>query len=915
VCAPMRGHIVLLSICALAACGDNLQGPTGNPPVVDGFALTTDEDTPVTRAVTATGGAGALTLTASAPAHGTIDISGLSLTYTPEADYNGSDEVTVTISDGTDSDTAMVAITVAPVNDPPTATADSFATNEDTVLTIPQASVLANDTDVDGDTLTVTALGTPAVGTATITGSDITFTPPADFVGTTTFDYTISDGTETASASITIAVGGDNDAPVAGDDTATTDEDTAVVITNLLDNDTDPEGQTLSVTGVANAMNGTVTLNGNDVTFTPSANFNGAGSFDYIVSDGAAMDTGSVTVTVAAVNDPPVADDEAASTQEDTAVAITEATLLAGDTDVEGDPLTVMDVGNATNGTVVFASGTATFTPTADFNGTATFDYTVTDGTDTDTGTVTITVTSVNDAPVAGDDAATVQADSSIAIPHATLLANDTDVDGPPLTISAVGNAVDGTITLEAGTVTFTPTLGHVGTASFEYTAFDGSLGDVALVTVTVTAGPVCGDGNIVAPEQCDDTNTNPGDGCDMNCQFEVGWTCALEPSVCAPICGDNMTVGDEPCDDGDMDNTDGCTTECVVGALCDVATIPGGDRFSVDADTGHCFVSFDDEGTTFAGGQTACVGIGGYLATVTTASEEVAMRAAQNPAQNPWIGAGEDGNTTDMIFDWVTDEPFGFTRFAAGEPDDDGGVGGFGDCLHLSNAAGEWADTNCTIDTFVVGRICEVEPAPCGDSILQASEGEQCDDGNTAPGDGCSATCQLETLAVFSFTGAAGSEATFSADGTAPPPGLAALPEMSRGTGVVASAGINAFAANNWTTDLMLDATDYFSFTVTPAATFSLTLTALELDERRSGSGIRTWTVRSSLDSFAADLQVFSVPDDDTTRPNNRIVLPPGFAGLTSAVEFRIYGYASEGTAGTWRVDNVELYGFTTGP
>lgn len=913
----MSRHLALVCLCALAACGDNLQGPSETPPVVDDFTLTTDEDTPVTRSVTATGGAASLSLTASAPAHGTVDVSGLSLTYTPEANFNGSDAFVVTISDGTDSDTAMIAVTVAPVNDAPVAAADSFAANEDVVLAIPITSVLANDTDVDGDTLTVTALGTPAAGTATITGSDITFTPPANFVGTTSFDYTISDGTETASASITIEVGGDNDAPVAVDDTVTTDEDAPAVITTLLDNDTDPEGQTLSITAVGSATNGTVSLNGNEVTFTPAADFNGTGTFEYTISDGADEDTGAVAVTIVAVNDPPVADDETATTAEDTAVAIPENTLLDGDTDVEGNTLTVTGAGNAMNGTVAFAAGVATFTPAANFNGTASFDYTVNDGTDNDTGTVTITVGAVNDAPVAGDDSATVQADTPLVIPHATLLANDTDVDDPVLTLSAVGTATNGTITRQATTVTFTPDAGFVGTATFEYTAFDGTLGDVGTVTVTVTAGPVCGDGTIAAPETCDDSDTDPGDGCNASCQIEPGWTCTGTPSTCTPICGDNMTVGDEACDDGDPDNTDGCTTECVVGAICDVATIPGGDRFSVDPATGHCYVSFDTENTTFAAGQTACAGVGGYLATVTSAGESTAVLAAQNPAENPWIGAGEDGNDTDAVFDWVTDEPFGFTNFAPGEPDDDVGVGGLGDCLHLSNAAGQWSDTNCLIDTFVVGRICEIEPQPCGDSILQTSEGEQCDDSNNAPGDGCSATCQIETLAVFTFTGAAGDEVSLPADGAAPPPGISALPVMSRGAGVVVSAAANAFSATGWALAPPggIDLTDYYTFTIAPATGFSMSMTALELDERRSGSGIRTWTVRSSLDGFTTDLQVFTVPDDTATRTNQRIVLPAAFLNQTASVEFRIYGYDSEAAAGTWRIDNVELYGFTTGP
>jgi cysteine-rich repeat protein len=94
-------------------------------------------------------------------------------------------------------------------------------------------------------------------------------------------------------------------------------------------------------------------------------------------------------------------------------------------------------------------------------------------------------------------------------------------------------------------------------------------------------------------------------------------------------------------------------------------------------------------------------------------------------------------------VFIWVTHEPWSFRHFAPGEPDDDVGLGGNGDCIHLANAAGEWADTNCNITTFVVGRICELELNPCGDGVIEGSE--ECDDGNNASGDGCSATCQLE--------------------------------------------------------------------------------------------------------------------------------------------------------------------------
>ncbi|MCA9676404.1 MAG: tandem-95 repeat protein, partial [Myxococcales bacterium] len=224
------------------------------------------------------------------------------------------------------------------------------------------------------------------------------------------------------------------------------------------------------------------------VTFTPAADFNGAASFEYTVSDGAATDTGLVTVTVTAVNDPPVAVDDARSTAEDTAVAITGASLVANDTDIDGGALSVTAVGNAVNGTVALAAGTVTFTPAANFNGAASFEYTVSDGAATDVGLVTVTVTAVNDPPVAVDDSRSTLQDTPIAITGASLVANDTDADGDALTVTAVGNALNGTVALAAGTATFTPTAGFSGTASFEYTVSDGAATDTGLVTVTVTA-------------------------------------------------------------------------------------------------------------------------------------------------------------------------------------------------------------------------------------------------------------------------------------------------------------------------------------------------------------------------------------------------------------------------------------------
>jgi len=211
--------------------------------------------------------------------------------------------------------------------------------------------------------------------------------------------------------------------------------------------------------------------------------------------------------------------------------------------------------------------------------------------------------------------------------------------------------------------------------------------------------------------------------------------------------------------------------------------------------------------------------------------------------------------------------------------------------------AGGTWRIDNVAL----IGGVAST----CGNGFVDA--GEQCDDGNGASHDGCSASCAIELVTQFTFTGAAGSEATFAA--SLADPGLAATPAMSRGAGVAPSTATDAFSASAWTTGTTLDPGDYFSFTVTPAAGNALNLRAVLLDERRSATGIRSWSLRSSLDGFASDIAVFTVPDDTLTR-SETAQLPAQFHDVTTAVEFRIFGYQSEAAGGTWRIDNVALIG-----
>ncbi len=190
-----------------------------------------------------------------------------------------------------------------------------------------------------------------------------------------------------------------NQAPVATDDNATTDEDTPVQI-DVLANDTDPDGDNLTVNSiVSQAANGSATTDGSTVTYTPNAQFNGNDSFEYEVSDGnGGLDTALVNVTVTAINDVPVAVNDTASTNEDMAV---EVAVLDNDSDADNDALTVTATLDETNGTATINSGTTvTFTPDADFYGEGSFRYVISDGNGgEDTATVSVTVNSINDAP------------------------------------------------------------------------------------------------------------------------------------------------------------------------------------------------------------------------------------------------------------------------------------------------------------------------------------------------------------------------------------------------------------------------------------------------------------------------------------------------------------------------------------
>ena len=410
-------------------------------------------------------------------------------------------------------------------NAAPVANDDTDVTDEDTPVTT--INVLTNDTDANGDTLSVSAVDAVSYeGGDVVDNGDGTFdyTPPADFYGTDSFEYTVSDGNGgTDRGTVTITVNPLPDDPVANADTDVTDEDTVLTTTNVLANDTDADGDSLSVSAVdaTSTEGGSVTDNG-DGTFdyTPAADFNGSDSFNYTINDGTGRSAqGTVTITVNAVNDDPVAADDARITSQDTSV--TTGNVLSNDSDVDGDTLTVSAVdATSTEGGSVTDNGDGTFdyTPPTGFSGEDSFTYTVSDGNGgSDQGTVNVTVstgTATNVDPVAGSD--TVTTDEDTLVTTASVLTNDTDANGDTLSVSAVdaassegGDVVDN----GDGTFDYTPPADFNGSDSFVYTVSDGNGGsDQGTVTITVNAvndDPVATDDSLTANQDVTVTTGN----------------------------------------------------------------------------------------------------------------------------------------------------------------------------------------------------------------------------------------------------------------------------------------------------------------------------------------------------------------------------------------------------------------------
>ncbi|MEC9346811.1 MAG: Ig-like domain-containing protein [Pseudomonadota bacterium] len=704
--------------------------PVNDDPVAAAFILEVDEDTPANIDVLA--GASdidgdTLTVVSASAANGTVVIEADgTITYTPDADFNGPDTITYTISDGNGgTDTAEVAISVSAVNDGPVVGAGlASVTDEDVAVSI---DVLSSATDADGDTLTVVS-ATALHGTVVIEADgSLTYTPDADYNGPDTVSYTLSDGTVTADGTVEMTVNPVNDDPVAAAFILQVDEDTPANI-DVLAGASDIDGDTLTVVS-ASAANGTVVIEADGtITYTPDADFNGPDTITYTISDGnGGTDAAEVAISVSAVNDGPVVGAGLASvTDEDVAVSID---VLSSASDVDGDTLTVVSA-TALHGTVVIeADGSLTYTPDADYNGPDTVSYTLSDGTLTADGTVEMTVNPVNDDPVAAAFILQVEEDTPANI---DVLAQATDIDGDTLTVISA-SAANGTVVIEAdGTITYTPNADYNGPDTITYTISDGNGGtDTTEVDVTVEPvadAPIAGAGLTSTTDEDVAVNIDvlssasdpDGDTLSVTAASALNGTVVIEADGSLTYTPNADFNGPDQVSytlsDGTLSTAS--TVSVVVNpvndaptAVADVLAAPNLTGFIYNPENGH-YYKRSAVATNFDGALAGAKADGGYLVTITSASENAFVFTTVGGGATHWI-AGSDravegvwvynsGSPEDGFQFWQGDAPNGFAvngafaNWETGQPNSQGG----NEDVILLFSGGKWHDAPTSFST-----------------------------------------------------------------------------------------------------------------------------------------------------------------------------------------------------------------------
>ncbi len=439
-----------------------------DPPVAEPGSATTQEEkaVPITLIGSDPDGERITYKIVKGPSHGSLTGKAPDMTYTPALNYNGPDSFIFSVNDGkADSDQVMISVNVLAVNDAPEANPQSETTKENKSV-----SAALTGSDMDSDPLMFIICKKPEHGTLTLdssfnTNGRFSYTPEPYFTGPDTFTFKLNDGeADSAPATVSINVV-PNLLPVAESHSVTTVEDTPVEIRLM---GSDPDSDPLAYSMVTDPSHGSLKGTAPNLTYTPNPNFNGADSFTFKVNDSAADSApATVSIMVSPVNDPPVANDDTATTLEDTPVVTID--VLANDTDVDNigrylylDTFSVTEVSQGTNGSVTInPDNTLTYSPNANFSGSDAFTYTISDNKGlTDTAKVNVTVKMVNDPPrFTSAPVTTATAGASYTY---EVDAEDPDL-GDTLTYSLTTKPADMTINSTTGLIQWKPTNEQVG--------------------------------------------------------------------------------------------------------------------------------------------------------------------------------------------------------------------------------------------------------------------------------------------------------------------------------------------------------------------------------------------------------------------------------------------------------------------
>ncbi len=368
-------------------------------------------------------------------------------------------------------------LTVETCNTPPIPASDNYSIDEDNTLS---SNVLTNDIDPENQPMTVSLINDVANGSLTLNANgSFTFVPSPNYFGSDNFIYEVCDNANPALCAtqlVNIIINSVNDAPVANIDSFQGTEDNTI-LGNILTNDSDIEGNTLTTTINSMPANGTVSLQPNgDFAYTPTANYFGNDVFTYEVCDDGTPSlcaVESVNLSIIAVNDPPLASADNFNINEDNVLF---NNVLTNDTEIEGQPMTSQLITGTSNGSITLNSnGSLSYVPNTNFFGMDSFSYEVCDDS-TPTPlcaqeTVTINVLSVNDQPIVLNDTLSTDEEVQVAGNAST---NDFDVETNPMSYTLLSFTQNGSVLFNFdGSFYYTPFAGFSGVDSFQYQACD----------------------------------------------------------------------------------------------------------------------------------------------------------------------------------------------------------------------------------------------------------------------------------------------------------------------------------------------------------------------------------------------------------------------------------------------------------